>query len=101
MLHKEGASTPEIYATCESGSLIAVGGFEGDIYTSIHPHDIAAQKIIVEEAGGKVTDIDGNEQRYDGKLNGAVISNGKLHDKLLEIVEKSGIKDRLEKRKTR
>ena len=45
--------------------------------------DIAAVKVIVEEAGGKVTDLFGNEQRYDEPINGALISNGVVHDELI------------------
>ena len=50
--------------------------------------DIAAVKIIVEEAGGKVTDMFGNEQRYDGSINGAIVSNGVVHDEILGIIKK-------------
>ena len=50
--------------------------------------DIAAVKVIVEEAGGKVTDMFGNEQRYDEKINGALISNGVNHDEVIELIKK-------------
>lgn len=50
--------------------------------------DIAAAKVIVEEAGGKVTDIFGNYQRYDGDINGAVVSNGVVHEKVIETLKK-------------
>lgn len=50
--------------------------------------DIAAAKIIVEEAGGKVTDLFGNEQRYDTSINGAIISNGRVHNQVVEITKK-------------
>lgn len=50
--------------------------------------DIAAVKIIVEEAGGKVTDLFGNEQRYDKDINGAIISNGLVHGEVLETINK-------------
>lgn len=50
--------------------------------------DIAAAKVIVEEAGGKVTDLFGNEQRYDESINGAIISNGKVHNEVIEIIKK-------------
>lgn len=48
--------------------------------------DIAAAKVIVEEAGGKVTDLFGNEQRYDADINGAIISNGLVHDEVVNLV---------------
>lgn len=50
--------------------------------------DIAAVKVIVEEAGGKVTDFFGNEQRYDKDINGAIISNGIVHEEVLNCINK-------------
>lgn len=50
--------------------------------------DIAAVKIIVEEAGGKVTDLFGNEQRYDKSINGAIISNYVTHEELVTTIKK-------------
>ena len=49
--------------------------------------DIAAAKVIVEEAGGKVTDLFGNEQRYDKSIKGALISNGIVHDEVIEVIK--------------
>jgi fructose-1,6-bisphosphatase/inositol monophosphatase family enzyme len=65
----------------------------GDLTAAIYPGtkhkncDIAAAKIIVEEAGGKVTDLFGREQRYDGDIEGALISNGTVHEETLEIIK--------------
>ena len=50
-------------------------------------HDVAALKIITEEAWGKVTDLYGNERRYDKDWTGCLVSNGYLHDELLQIVQ--------------
>ena len=50
--------------------------------------DLAASKIIVEEAGGKVTDLFGEEQRYDCDLNGAIISNGVVHNEVVDTIKK-------------
>jgi fructose-1,6-bisphosphatase/inositol monophosphatase family enzyme len=50
--------------------------------------DIAAAKVIVEEAGGKVTNLFGDEQRYDTDIDGAIISNGIVHEEVLSIVKK-------------
>ena len=66
----------------------------GDFSLAIFPGtkhkncDIAAVKVIVEEAGGTVTDLFGNEQRYDESINGAVISNGKVHNEVVETNKK-------------
>lgn len=50
--------------------------------------DIAASKIIVEEAGGKVTNLFGDDQRYDTDIKGAVISNGKVHEEVINTMKK-------------
>ena len=66
----------------------------GDFSLAIFPRtkhkncDIAAVKVIVEEAGGKVTDLFGNEQRYDESINGAIISNKKVHDEVTKTIKK-------------
>jgi fructose-1,6-bisphosphatase/inositol monophosphatase family enzyme len=49
--------------------------------------DIAAGKVIVEEAGGRVTDLFGNDQRYDKPIHGALITNGVVHDEVLAIIK--------------
>ena len=56
-------------------------------------YDIAAVKIIVEEAGGVVTDLFGNEQRYDEEIKGAIISNRIVYDNVLSVVSKCLKKD--------
>ncbi|MCX6781496.1 MAG: inositol monophosphatase [Candidatus Magasanikbacteria bacterium] len=68
--------------------LVAAGEFAFTLFPSKSTHDAAAVKIIVEEAGGKVTDIFGNEQRYDEPINGLIASNGILHDRLVELAKK-------------
>lgn len=49
--------------------------------------DTCAPQIILEEAGGKITDLFGSEFRYDlgnvMNLNGIVASNGVCHEKVL------------------
>lgn len=70
---------------------VATGDFNLAIYpgTKHKNCDIAAVKIIVEEAGGKVTDLFGNEQRYDKDINGAIISNSVIHDEVVRVVKES------------
>jgi fructose-1,6-bisphosphatase/inositol monophosphatase family enzyme len=71
-----------------SGALVAGGELAGSIFGVRKPEDIAAIKVIVEEAGGKVTDLDGNDQQYNQNINGAIVSNGQIHQKLIEIIKK-------------
>ena len=73
-----------------AGMCIATGDFSLAIFPgTLHKNcDIAAVKVIVEEAGGKVTDLFGNEQRYDKSIKGAVISNGKIHREVIELIKR-------------
>ena len=68
---------------------VAAGRFEGCVFSGTKGKnmDIAAVKVIVEEAGGKVTDLFGGEQRYDQDIKGAIISNSKTHDDILQCLK--------------
>jgi len=81
---------------CRRGSvglkigLIAEG--KCDIYIHLSPRtklwDICAPQIILEEAGGKLTDIFGSRARYDiedlQNHNGILASNGVAHDEAVK-----------------
>lgn len=68
-------------------SLVANGNYLAYVFSGKSPWDIAAVKVIVEEAGGKVTDIFGANQRYDGPIKGAIVSNSLVHEKLVSILK--------------
>ncbi len=82
----KGGMTISIRSIVYTGMLLAMGQVAGIIYGGKSPWDAAAVKIIVEEAGGKVTDLHGQDQRYDQNTFGFIASNGLLHEELLEIV---------------
>ncbi len=65
---------------------VANGKFVGGVFYGKYGHDVAALKIITEEAGGTVTDLNGDERRYDTEGLGCVVSNGLLHHEILECV---------------
>ncbi len=75
------------------GIQVANGKYIGAVYFKEYGHDVAALKIITEEAGGKVTDLNGNERRYDDDGVGCIVSNGTLHGELLKIVQSGKIKE--------
>lgn len=91
----DGAQLLTIPGNVFKGSLVAQGRLDAYIFPGLSAHDIAAEKLIIEEAGGKVTDIEGNEQRYDRAIRGAVISNGKLHGALIKHLADYGAEDYL------
>lgn len=85
-LKDEGIKVINSFGAVFKGCMIAEGSLDGRVFMHDGAHDIAAVKLIIEEAGGKVTDLQGNEQRYDQKINGAIMSNGLIHDELIKIV---------------
>lgn len=63
-----------------SYALVAEGAAEGMVEEGMHSWDLAPAMVIVEEAGGRLTDLDGNRTIHG---RGALASNGALHDALL------------------
>jgi fructose-1,6-bisphosphatase/inositol monophosphatase family enzyme len=85
-LQRQKITVSNVPSTVFKGCLIAEGSLDGRTFMHSGAHDIAAIKLIIEEAGGKVTDLAGDEQRYDQPINGAIMSNGLIHDELLDLV---------------
>ncbi len=65
-------------------ALVATGRVDLMIDCSVSRWDISAMAVIVREAGGRFTDLDGNEQLGDSALS----TNGLLHEKLLEQLKR-------------
>ncbi len=86
-LREKGARVVNVYSCVYLSMLVASGEFAAEIFGNSTPWDAAAVKIIVEEAGGKVTGLRGEEQRYDQPTNGFIASNGILHQKLVDLVQ--------------
>src|SRR2546425_864714 len=63
--------------------LVAEGAGEIAIDRVVHPWDIAALQVIVEEAGGRATGLGGERSIYAGTL---VSSNGLVHDAALAVL---------------
>jgi len=64
---------------------LAKGIFDGFWEVSLHPWDIAAGKLIVEEAGGIVTNFSG--EKIDIFSKQILASNGKMHQPLLGVIK--------------
>lgn len=63
----------------------AMGRFEGYWELTISPWDIAAGVLIVEEAGGKISRLDGGEHSiYDRQI---VATNSLIHDELVSCIQ--------------
>jgi myo-inositol-1(or 4)-monophosphatase len=72
---------------------VACGRFDGFWEERLHPWDTAAGKLIVEEAGGKVTDFKGNKYSIYGKE--ILATNGFLHEDMIKVLMKvqEGVSD--------
>jgi len=86
-INNTGAHTTHYWSVILPTALVAAGQFTAAIFGVTKPEDAAAVKVIVEEAGGTVTDLFGNEQRYDGKIKGYIASNGLVHQQLVDIIK--------------
>ena len=63
---------------------VASGRLDGYWELKLHPWDVAAGALIVEEAGGRVSDLLGSPLPSDG--SSVLASNGPLHDAMLRLL---------------
>ena len=64
---------------------IAQGAIEARIFHKTKIVDFAAGLVIIKEAGGKITDFNGNAPTIDTK--DVIVSNGKIHQELIDILD--------------
>lgn len=63
---------------------VACGRFDGFWEDGLHPWDVAAGVLLIEEAGGQVTDF--NAAPLDIYTPKVVASNGLLHEAIIEVL---------------
>lgn len=83
-----------VYATRSLSAIyyslpVVTGQHGGSVCLLEFPWDGAALALLVTEAGGKVTDLNGRPRRWDTYGDGFVTSNGVLHDELLDMLRQS------------
>lgn len=83
-----GAHVTSLWSVILPSSLVAAGEYTATIFNLDKPEDGAAIKVIVEEAGGKVTDLFGDEQRADAPVKGFIASNGVVHQQIVDVLAK-------------
>jgi myo-inositol-1(or 4)-monophosphatase len=62
----------------------ACGRFEGYFEYNLKPWDVAAGTLIVQQAGGKVTDFSGGENYIFG---GEIVASNGIHPELLDVIK--------------
>ena len=65
---------------------VAAGRFDGFWELKLHPWDVAAGGLIVEEAGGKVTDL--AQDPFSVYSKEILASNGRIHSQMSDILKK-------------
>lgn len=68
---------------------IAAGRADAYITTKIRPWDVASGVLLVEEAGGKVTDFKGKPWDWKKRQSDLIFSNKKIHNAVQKIVKNS------------
>jgi myo-inositol-1(or 4)-monophosphatase len=66
---------------------VAAGRFDGFWEQSLRPWDVSAGALIAEEAGGRVTGMDGTP--FDPAAAHLVASNGQIHDAMLDVIRRT------------
>lgn len=66
---------------------IASGDMEGFIHVALNPWDYAAGQVIVEEAGGIATRLDGSPLRLFDGGRGILMTNGHIHQEVISLLE--------------
>jgi myo-inositol-1(or 4)-monophosphatase len=65
---------------------IASGDMEAFVHVALNPWDYAAGQLIVEEAGGVATRLDGAPLRLFDHGRGVLITNGRVHHEIIELL---------------
>jgi len=77
---------------CNSSTVVALcaivsGDMDGFVEVALWPWDYAAGQVLVEEAGGRASRMDGTDLRlFDGR-GGVLMSNGRLHEELVRSIK--------------
>jgi myo-inositol-1(or 4)-monophosphatase len=66
---------------------VAAGRFDGFWEVKLNPWDMAAGSVLVQEAGGKLTDFSGQKLSIYGQE--LVASNGQIHHAMLTVLNES------------
>ncbi|MBS1515441.1 MAG: histidinol phosphate phosphatase [Bacteroidetes bacterium] len=72
------------YGDCFGHSLVVEGKAEFMLDPHVSPYDVAPIKICVEEAGGIMTDLNGEKTIYS---RGVLTSNGFMHEEILKFLK--------------
>jgi len=88
-LEDQGAKILNTRSLAYGAIMVATGKSDGAYICVTTPFEAASVKLIVEGAGGKVTNLFGGDPgRLDGEIRGLIVSNGRIHDELVAAIQK-------------
>lgn len=85
-IFRRGITTASFSGAVYKCCLVAFGRLCGYFQEGVGAYDMAASQVIVMEAGGKVTDLDGRDYDYTRPFHGTITSNGVVHDELVALL---------------
>lgn len=91
MLMEAGVTWGNPLTVAYYGGLLASGEQDAIIFPGRKGWETAAMQLLATEAGGKATDIYGKPLQYgpNGEIKGHIISNGLIHDQLVEMTTRA------------
>ncbi len=83
-MYKEARGVRRAGSAALDLAYLACGRFDGFWELKLHPWDVAAGVLLVVEAGGRVTNLDGTKYSiYNGDI---LASNGKIHNHMKKLL---------------
>lgn len=83
VLDKQIEGTRVYGLAIEDFTIVASGKAEAFITTVAHPEDVSPGILLVREAGGLVTDLNGNDPTINS--NHLLVSNGVVHQQIIDL----------------
>ena len=88
-LHRKNKDFRKIGSAAVEAYLVAAGRVDAFTTLNISPWDVAAGALCVAEAGGRISDFQGQPWKLD--KTDLLISNGTVHDQILDEINQAGI----------
>ncbi len=83
---ERGYQVPNYTSSGYMGMQVAQGRLAGQVYMGSCVWDVAALKVVADEAGLRTGDIDGKEQRYDGDVRGLICAHPRHYEVILDVI---------------
>lgn len=83
---QRGRSVYAIGSVAYAAAMVASGSLHGVVFSGEDPWDTAGASLLIEEAGGRISNLYGDPVDYDGRQPGLIASHPRLHEELVRVV---------------